>query len=721
MVYDFSKKIDPISISASDILRFWYYVADVSLLDGVNQVEIGSGGASDINEYSWSLSGLENGWNLIELHISSAAVTGGTPNLSAINWFRIYRFKTTPVIIKIDDIQFVSTTGVTTLFTDDFSDGDFSDWSTEGTWSITDGQLKGEANSNIFIGDYSDFEFETDLTLTADESQTGVVFRVSAPGIEDNFTGYFASLRISTNKALLELQRVNNGRVDIANEMTLDIEKNVMQHIKIVCKGSNIWVFVNDMDTPAITEYDPFYSSGYIGLKTKENYALFDNITVTSAHYDSPKEPVIIDWSDVKGATFVTSNSVNATQMMEEYDPLIIDRELSYAKFYGFNTIQVFLHWMLWEKDKAIFLANFEDLLQRAYKYEIKLIPVFFDDLGEIDPPHLAPYDPPTPGIHNSQMNANPGSNIRDVEYDAYKVRFKSYVQDVVNAHENDSRILFWTAINEPSHLAPSQNIASDVYSWIKETGTSRLVSSTSGGLLGGKYSDFYTFHSYENNSGADGGSEHLNTGCFNRATLGSSISGQDFVEMVDYFENNQTGFITNSLTIGRDNNRFPWDSPLNADEPTIPFHGFIYPDGHPWSVTEAQKLNPELSTIPLFNVEYFTGNFNASEKISIAPRIDFDLGDEVGTGSPDASAGIPKDDFSVRWLAKVFPKSTGTYTFYADCDNIVGIWIDDTQVLNKVTNSREEISGTIDLIENQLYDIKVEYIQIKIFVLKKC
>ncbi len=710
-VDDFNKKLDPISISETDILRFWYYVADVNLFSASNQVEIGSGNGPDVNEYSWSLNELVNGWNLIELPINSAAITGGTPDLNAINWFRIYRYKNDVVTTKIDDIQFVSKTGVTTLFADDFSDGNYSDWTTAGTWSVSNEQLKGEANSNIFIGDYYDFEFETDLMITADESRTGVVFRVSAPGTEDNFTGYFAFLRNTDNRTLVELQRVDNGRIDIANEMTLDVEKDVMQHLKIVCKGPNIWVFVNDTITPAISEYDPEYSSGYIGLKTIENYALFDNVKLTTVKYVTPPEPVVRDWSWVKGADFVSSNSVNSTQMMEEYDPVLIDRELSYARFYGFNTIRVNLHWLLWDKDKSALLANFEDLLQKAYKYEIKVIPVLFDDCGDIDPPHLAPYNLPTPGIYNSQMNTNPGSNIRDNEYDTYKTRLKSYVQDVVNAHKNDSRILFWTPINEPSHFAPSQRIASDVYSWIKETGTTILVSSSSGGFLGGKYSDFYTFHTYTNNSGADGGSEHLNTGCFNRATMGSSVVGQDFVEMVNYFTDRQTGFVIKSLTIGRDNSRFPWDSPLDSDEPTIPFHGFIYPDGHPWSVTEAEKLNPALDTIPLFVVEYFTGNFATSKKLSITSRIDFNLGDETGTGSPDASAGIPKDDFSIRWLGKILPKSTGTYTFYVDCDNIARIWIDDTQVLNKVTNSQEEISGTIELTENQFYDIKIDYI----------
>ncbi|MEN8155527.1 MAG: PA14 domain-containing protein [Bacteroidota bacterium] len=709
---EFWKRMDPVSVSPENrILQFWYFVSDVSGFDANNQVELGSGNTPDVKEYNWSLSGLKNGWNLIQLEIGNARITGGTPDLNAIDWFRIYHFKNGSVTTRVDDIQMVSSIGATTLFKDDFHDGDYNGWTAEGTWSVTGGALHGEANSNIFIGDYTDFEFSSEVTLTADESEAGVVFRVTSPGTADDFSGYFASLRSGAEGAFVALQKIDHGRIELASEMTLDVEKESPQQMKIVCKGSNIWVFVNDTVTPAITEYDLGNSSGYIGLKATESGAVFDNVKVTTVHPITPQEPVVRDWSGVKGAVFVTSNSVNATQMMEEYDPGVVERELSYAKFYGFNTLQVNLHWLLWEKEKSALLSNFEDLLQRADQYGMQVIPVLFDDAGVVDPPHLAPYDPPVPGVHNSQMNTSPGNNIRDNDYDAHRVRLKNYVQDVVNAHIDDPRVLFWIPINEPEHLAPAQRIASEAYQWIKETGTNTLVSSTSGRFLGGKYSDFYTFHMYGDTLGAGGGSEHLNTGCLNRATAGSPVTGQDFSEMVDYFTANQTGFIISDLTIGRNNGRFHWESPQEADEPAVPFHGFIYPDGHPWSVTEAKKMNPDLDTIPLFEVEYFTGDFASSLKSSITPRIDFDLGDEPGTGSPDASAAVPKDGFSVRWLGKVLPKKTGTYTFYADCDQVARVWIDNTQVLNKSTDTRDEISGTIDLTADQMYDIKVEYV----------
>jgi len=41
---------------------------------------------------------------LVTLPFSTAVITGGTPDLSAINYFRIYRFKGASVTTKIDQI-----------------------------------------------------------------------------------------------------------------------------------------------------------------------------------------------------------------------------------------------------------------------------------------------------------------------------------------------------------------------------------------------------------------------------------------------------------------------------------------------------------------------------------------------------------------------------------------------------------------------------------------
>jgi dienelactone hydrolase len=91
--------------AAAGSIDFWYYVSDITKLSSSNQIEIGSGGASDVNEYNWNIGTLVNGWNHIHKTFSSAGITGGTPNLAAINWFRIYHSKTASITTKVDGIQ----------------------------------------------------------------------------------------------------------------------------------------------------------------------------------------------------------------------------------------------------------------------------------------------------------------------------------------------------------------------------------------------------------------------------------------------------------------------------------------------------------------------------------------------------------------------------------------------------------------------------------------
>lgn len=93
---------------ANGILTFWYFVSDVTKC-GTVRVELGSGGVADVNELSWALSGLTNGWNQISLNIVDAAQIG-TPNMNALNWFRIYDTKSASITTRIDAIQVIDAT-----------------------------------------------------------------------------------------------------------------------------------------------------------------------------------------------------------------------------------------------------------------------------------------------------------------------------------------------------------------------------------------------------------------------------------------------------------------------------------------------------------------------------------------------------------------------------------------------------------------------------------
>ena len=71
------------------LLKFWYWVSLAELGTRAVRVELSSAGKSDVDEYQWTMPALTEGWNLISLEMSKASKIG-TPDLAAINWFRIY-------------------------------------------------------------------------------------------------------------------------------------------------------------------------------------------------------------------------------------------------------------------------------------------------------------------------------------------------------------------------------------------------------------------------------------------------------------------------------------------------------------------------------------------------------------------------------------------------------------------------------------------------------
>lgn len=100
----FSPAFNSHATVANGMLKFWYYVSDATKC-GTVRIELGSGGAPDVNELSWGVTGLTSGWNQITLRVSNAT-NAGTPNLSAINWFRIYDTKSASITTRIDALQF---------------------------------------------------------------------------------------------------------------------------------------------------------------------------------------------------------------------------------------------------------------------------------------------------------------------------------------------------------------------------------------------------------------------------------------------------------------------------------------------------------------------------------------------------------------------------------------------------------------------------------------
>ncbi len=283
------------------------------------------------------------------------------------------------------------------------------------------------------------------------------------------------------------------------------------------------------------------------------------------------------DWTWVHGAVFVPTNAVNEAQEWDQYDPAVNDRELHEASVYGITCVRVFLHEGIYEKKKDDLLREIDDFLSRAAKYHIKVDFVFFDSCWNNPPEDLTSpnytYPAPVYGRHNSSWLKGPSDDVLG-HYAAHKDELKAYVQDIVTAHKDDSRIALWETYNEPDKgSAQVTQLMSDALGWVHDTGTSIPVTATGGAFKGDAYSDFKSWHCY------DAGlwlppdpASVLCTECMNRQD--QSVPG-----VVRHFKGKE-GFMMWEFGIGRDNCRFSWDTLKNPakSEPLVPFHGLIFP-----------------------------------------------------------------------------------------------------------------------------------------------
>lgn len=92
---------------SSSYLNLWLFVSDTSKFGDGGQIEVTSSGGPDKDEYSWPMESvnLVNGWNELQLKISSAQKIGD-PDLEAINFMRIYQFVSESIITRLDFVRF---------------------------------------------------------------------------------------------------------------------------------------------------------------------------------------------------------------------------------------------------------------------------------------------------------------------------------------------------------------------------------------------------------------------------------------------------------------------------------------------------------------------------------------------------------------------------------------------------------------------------------------
>lgn len=322
------------------------------------------------------------------------------------------------------------------------------------------------------------------------------------------------------------------------------------------------------------------------------------------------------------GSNYIPANAINELEMWQAatFDPQQIDKELGWAEGLGMNTMRVFLHDLLWQQDAAGFKQRIDTFLSIAAKHHIRPLFVLFDSCW--DPfPKLGPQHPPIPGVHNSGWVQSPGATAL-VDPSTYP-RLKAYVQGVVGAFANDSRILGWDLWNEPDNdndgsygtMDPKNKkelvtaLLPQVFEWARAMNPTQPLTS---GVWEGDYSspeklnamqrvqleqsDVISFHNYDWPEEFEKQVVWLEA--YHRPIICTEFmarpAGSTFDAILPVAKKLRVGAINWGFVVGKTQTNLPWDSwsrPYVLEKPPVWFHEVFYPDGKPYREREAQII----------------------------------------------------------------------------------------------------------------------------------
>ena len=304
------------------------------------------------------------------------------------------------------------------------------------------------------------------------------------------------------------------------------------------------------------------------------------------------------------GCNFIPSTAINQLEMWQKdtYDPNTIDRELGFAEEIGFNTVRVYLHYLVWQQDPNAFKDRIDNFLGICEKHKIRVMFVLFDDCWNGNA-RLGKQPAPKPGVHNSGWVQCPRyAEVNDVSMEPV---FEKYVTDLLKSFGKDDRVLIWDLYNEPGNSHKPKQIMpflKKVVEWARKANPKQPM--TIGVWTGGdnydeinKFqldnSDVISFHNYS-------GLEQMKNDIAKYKSYGRPVicteyiargAGSRFETHLPLMKKENVGAINWGLVYGKTQTIFPWGSPLNAPEPNIWHHDIFRKDGSPFDKQEIEII----------------------------------------------------------------------------------------------------------------------------------
>lgn len=299
------------------------------------------------------------------------------------------------------------------------------------------------------------------------------------------------------------------------------------------------------------------------------------------------------------GTNYTPAYCVNQVQLWHDFRPEVIDRELAAAKrYFGLNTLRVYLHNIPYEAEKETFLANLEKFLVICQRHGIRPGFTFFDDCHRHEGIALDSPTEPVKGYHNGRWAACPQDRERTPEN---LPKFQAYIQDVVRAHARDDRVLWWEIFNEPGKSEYSVNLRRLGYDWAKQVAPQQPViccwddSPQTDIVDAHNYSADFASWERQLELSSEKGTVFTEAGA--RWYAPRASSGEPCEVMHWLTQRKQAAkyvpgvYLCWELMVGHSNCRWYWGTAEGAPEPTLPWCGLMWPDATPVSLAEAEAI----------------------------------------------------------------------------------------------------------------------------------
>jgi len=306
----------------------------------------------------------------------------------------------------------------------------------------------------------------------------------------------------------------------------------------------------------------------------------------------------------IVGCNYLPRTAVNMTEMWqkETFDPKTIDEELGWAEKAGYNSLRVFVQYLVWKDDPEGLKRRMDEFLTIAERHGIRVMFVPFCDCAFAGrEPYLGKQDDPVPGVHNSGWVPSPGLK-RVVDHSTWP-DLERYIKDLVGRFGNDHRVLIWDLYNEPGNSRmgdKSLPLAAAAFRWAREAKPAQPLTIGAWTNFDGRMSkalmemsDVVSFHGYDGPAGIVGKSQICRG--YNRPVLCTEWlhrqSGNTFETILPILAQDRIGGYHWGLVAGRTQTYMPWGSKKGDPMPKHWQHDVFHADGKQYDAKEFELL----------------------------------------------------------------------------------------------------------------------------------